>query len=121
METNEYNNYLEYEKVAMAGQEMPYGLDFPDQLLFLQLRCLYDSYKKGIVDRPTAVAEKAELLRTYKNHKMIEQMGRDWIKTIKDTEICRAEYRKNKTIENADRLLFVIEGGRLIGSQSSSR
>lgn len=106
---------LPFEKVAMAGQEMPLGLDYPDQILFQQLRLLYESYKKGTIDRQQATREKAEFLRTYNEHKMIEQMGRDWIKTIKDTEIARAEYRKNKTIENADRLLFVVEGGKLAG------
>ena len=56
---------LPYEKIAMAGGEMPKGLEYPDQILFLELRLLYDSYKRKLIDRETATQEKVELLRTY--------------------------------------------------------
>jgi hypothetical protein len=32
---------------------------------------------------------------------------------IKKTEIARAEYRKNRTLENADKLISAIEGGKI--------
>ena len=101
---------LPYEKIAMAGGEMPNGLEYPDQILFLQLRLLYDSYKRKLIDRDTATQEKVELLRTYEAHKIVEKMGKEWVEQIKRTELARAEYRKNKTIENADKLLDCVEG-----------
>lgn len=101
---------LPYEKIAMAGGEMPNGLEYPDQILFLQLRLLYDSYKRKLIDRDTATQEKVELLRTYEAHKIVEKMGKEWVEQIKRTELARAEYRKDKTIENADRLLACVEG-----------
>lgn len=101
---------LPYEKTAMAGGEMPKGLEYPDQILFLQLRLLYDSYKRKLIDRDTATQEKVELLRTYEAHKIVEKMGKEWVEQIKRTELARAEYRKNKTIENADKLLACVEG-----------
>jgi hypothetical protein len=103
---------LPYEKIAMSGGEMPSGLDYPDQILFLELRLLYDSYKKKIIDRDTATREKVEMLRTYEGHKAVESMGQLWVEQIKKTELLRAEYRKNRTLENADRLLKQIEGGK---------
>jgi hypothetical protein len=103
---------LPYEKVAMAGGEMPKGLEYPDQILFLELRLLYDSYKRKMIDRETATREKVELLRTYEGHKVVDSMGKQWVEQIKKTELCRAEYRKNRTLENADRLLKSIEGGK---------
>lgn len=103
---------LPYEKIAMAGGEMPKGLEYPDQILFLELRLLYDSYKKKIIDRDTATREKVELLRTYEGHKAVESMGKLWVEQIKKTELFRADYRKNRTLENADRLLKSIEGGK---------
>ena len=103
---------LPYEKIAMSCGEMPGGLDYPDQILFLELRLLYDSYKKKIIDRETATREKVELLRTYEGHKVVESMGKLWVEQIKKTELCRADYRKNRTLENADRLLKSIEGGK---------
>jgi hypothetical protein len=102
---------LPYEKVAMAGGEMPKGLEYPDQTLFLQLRLLYDSYKRKMIDRETATQEKIELLRTYEAHKIVERMGKQWVEQIKRTELARAVYRKDKSIENADKLLSCIEGG----------
>lgn len=101
---------LPYEKIAMSGGEMPKGLEYPDQILFLELRLLYDSYKKKMIDRDAATQEKAELLRTYEAHKSVDRMGKEWVDQIKRTELARAEYRKNKSIENADKLLYCVEG-----------
>ena len=107
---------LPYEKIAMAGGEMPKGLEYPDQILFLELRLLYDSYKRQLVDRETATREKLELLRTYEAHRFVDRMGKEWVDQIKRTELARSEYRKAKTIENADKLLFCVEGGKHYGN-----
>lgn len=101
---------LPYEKIAMAGGEIPKGLEYPDQILFLELRLLYDSYKRKLIDRDTATQEKVELLRTYEAHKIVDKMGKEWVEQIRRTELARAEYRKDKTIENADKLLACVEG-----------
>lgn len=106
---------LPYEKIAMAGGEMPKGLEYPDQILFLELRLLYDSYKRKLIDRETATQEKVELLRTYEAHEIVDRMGKEWVDQIKRTELARAEYRKDKTIENADKLLACVEGGKYYG------
>lgn len=106
---------LPYEKIAMSGGEMPKGLEYPDQILFLELRLLYDSYKRKLIDRDTATREKVELLRIYEAHKIVDGCGKEWVDQIKRTELARAEYRKNKTIENADKLLACVEGGKFYG------
>lgn len=106
---------LPYEKIAMAGGEMPNGLEYPDQILFLELRLLYESYKRKLIDREVATREKVELLRTYEAHKIVDGCGKEWVDQIKRTELARAEYRKNKTIENADKLLACVEGGKYYG------
>ena len=103
---------LPYEKIAMAGGEMPEGLEYPDQILFLGLRLLYDSYRRKMIDRDKATQEKVELLRTYEAHRIVDRMGKEWVDQIKRTELARAEYRKDKTIENADKLLACVEGGK---------
>ncbi len=106
---------LPYEKLAMAGEEMPKGLEYPDQILFMELRLLYESYKKGLIGRDVATREKVELLRTYEAHKIVDRMGKEWVDQIKRTELARAAYRKNKTIENADKLIVCVEGGKYYG------
>ena len=106
---------LPYEKIAMAGGEMPEGLEYPDQILFLGLRLLYDSYRRKMIDRDKATQEKVELLRTYEAYKIVEKLGKELVDQIKRTELARAEYRKSKTIENADKLLACVEGGKYYG------
>ena len=107
---------LPYEKIAMAGGAMPSGLEYPDQILFLELRLLYDGYKRKLIDRDKATQEKAELLRTYEAHKIVDKMGKEWVDQIKRTELARATYRKDKTTENADKLLACVEGGKFYGN-----
>lgn len=106
---------LPYEKIAMSGGEMPKGLEYPDQILFLELRLLYESYRRKLIDRERATKEKVELLRTYEAHKIVDKMGKEWVDQIKRTELARASYRKEKTIENADKLLACVEGGKNYG------
>lgn len=101
---------LPYEKIAMAGGEMPQGMEYPDQILFLELRLLYDSYKRKLIDREAATREKVELLRVYEAHKIVDRMAKELVDQIKLTELARATYRKEKTIENADKLIACIEG-----------
>lgn len=104
---------LPYEKDAMLGKEMPKGLAYPDQILYLQLRLLYDTHKRGLIDRETAKSEKADMLREYKAHQIVEQCGKEWGETIAKTEIARAEYRKNPCHENAMKLIEIIEGRKV--------
>lgn len=42
---------LPWEKDAMAGLEMPDGLSYPDQILYLELRILYHQYFQKVIDR----------------------------------------------------------------------
>ena len=104
---------LPYEKIAMAGGEMPDGLEYPDQVLFLELRMLYDQFKKGIVDKAAATREKKRLLDNYRVYRFNDQMGKEWVEQIKRTELARAAYRKDRTLENADKLVALIEGRKL--------
>lgn len=104
---------LPYEKQAMNGDDMPEGLEYPDQIMFLQLRMLYDQFKKKIIDKETARKEKKLLLDEYRIYKFREEMGNEWVEIIKLTELVRAEFRKNPTIETASRLVAIIEGRKV--------
>lgn len=99
-----------YEAQASKGEEMPDGLDYPDKVTFLCFRMLYAQLRQGVIDRDTAIREKRKIMREYESYKYVERMGEEWVNVIKDTEAARAEYRKCRTLENADKLLFAIEG-----------
>jgi hypothetical protein len=99
-----------WERIAMAGGELPKGLEYPDQILFLELRLLYRSYNQKMIDREQARQEKIELIKTYEAHKIVDKMGKEWVDIIKRTELARAAYRKDRTLENADALILSIDG-----------
>ena len=104
-----------YERQAMNGEEMPDGLEYPDQVAFILMRGLYDQLRKRVVARETAIREKKKIMKEYEAYKFVDQMGKEWVEAIKATELARAAYRKNRTLENADKLLVAIEG-RAVGS-----
>ena len=94
----------------MLGMEMPGGLEVQDQTLFLQLRLLYRSYKNGTISRDVAKSEKEKLLVEYRKSTVANESRKRWVELIKRTEEARTEYRREKSIENADRLLKSIDG-----------
>ena len=101
---------LEYERIAMAGGEMPDNMDSSDQIMFLKLRLLYDTYRRGAISREQATREKAKFMKEYELDCAMHKLGVRWVTMIGETEKARIEYRKNRTIEAADKLLEVIEG-----------
>ena len=104
---------LPWEKDAMAGLEMPDGISYQDQILYLSLRMLYRQYYQKIIDRETATKEKKKLLDEYKIYQFREELEKQWVEIIRLTELARAEYRKNPCHENAMKLIDIIEGKKL--------
>ena len=101
---------LPYERIAMAGGEMPDGLEWFDRTLFLQLRMLYHQFKSGLVDRETASREKRKLLSDRDFQIFQDNFTKDIAKKIVETDAARSEYRKNRTLENADAIILAFEG-----------
>lgn len=99
-----------FERIAMVGGEMPDGLSFEDQTMFLNLRSLYWQYKKGIIGRDVATREKKKLIERYKNNLFMSSVLDHNIKVRNATEAAKAKYRKERTIENADILVNCLEG-----------
>ena len=96
------------ERLAKDGSEIPDGLEYPDQLMFLSLRLLYAQLRLGIIDRDAAIRDKKRLLLEYESYLFQNEMGKEWVQVIKNTELARAEYMKNRTLENADKLMDSI-------------
>lgn len=105
---------LPWENAAIRGDEMPDGLEYPDQVLFLQLRMLYAQKRHGIIDRETAIREKKKLLDEYKVYRFRDSVEKEWVEIIKLTELARADFRKNPSIEAAERLVAIIEGRKAV-------
>lgn len=101
---------LPWEQAAMKGQEIPKGLDYPDQILFILLRDLYARFRSGKINEEDAVAMKTALLDDYRGYSFNWESGQRWVEIIRKTDIARAEYRKNRTLENADKLVSALDG-----------
>ena len=78
---------LPWEKDAMAGLEMPDGLSYPDQILYLCLRMLYHQYYQKVIDRETATKEKKKLLDEYNIYQFREELEKQWVEIIRLTEL----------------------------------
>lgn len=90
---------------------MPDGLSFPDQQMFIALRHLYSDKRSGRITRDMAVREKKKLLESYRYSLFQQELGDRWTRMLKETEVARANFRKNRTIESAEILAKTIEGG----------
>ena len=101
---------LPYERIAMAGGEVPDDLEWYDRQMFLCLRMLYHQFKQGIVDRETASREKQKLIKDRDFKLFQDDFTKDIAKKIMETEQARQAYRKNRTLENADAIILAFEG-----------
>ena len=55
------------ERLAASGEELPEGLELPEQLYYLTLRELYSNYHNGIVNKDRAKREKSRINVAYRN------------------------------------------------------
>ena len=98
-----------WERQAQRGEEMPDNVPFSDKIIYLELRNLYAAVRNKVITRETAVKEKKLLLEDYRQYVFQEEIREEWVAVIKATELARAEFRKNPTVENAETLVAIIE------------
>lgn len=105
---------LPYERAAMHGLEMPDGLDLLDQYMFLSLRLLYSSHKKGAISREVGQIEKGKLMHQYsiaRNRFRFEADRSDSFSAQRmRIESASNAYAKDRTLDNADRLYKALYG-----------
>ena len=98
----------------MHGEEMPDGLDLPDQLCFLGLRMLYAQAKQKIISREVGSREKGRLLHQrevqMQKLKSKENLVASACSMLQNTEHAANRYAKNRTLENADQMYKALYG-----------
>ena len=99
-----------FEQAAANLEPMPKGLNYFDQSLFLNLRHIYAALRDKTIDWNEAMHEKIELIEAAEHFQYKCNMERIFADAISDTQKAREEYRKNRTLENADKLLKAFEG-----------
>ena len=103
-----------WEREAMQGAEMPDGLSLEDQLAYQAITMLYGRFRLKLVDRATGSAEKGKIgyeLECRKRQADLHRKLLEWdIRLKKNVEGAINAYRKERTLENADRLVDIIDG-----------
>lgn len=103
-----------FERFAMNREEMPDGLDLPDQMAFTALRNIYHAYRERILSRDAATQEKRKIYTTWDKAKREQDFRKRLmevqLRTIRETEIAASICRKDPTPENALRLCDALVG-----------
>ena len=100
----------EHKMMAKRGEPMPEGLGWAEQAGYQALANLTARYRAGAISAEQARAESAEIDRAVMNGYTHERYIKHVAELYRDIEWAAMEYRDNKTIENADRMLDVIYG-----------
>lgn len=103
-----------YEKEAANGDPIPDGLSLVDQCAFRFLRSMYRDIRTGVQTREQAIEEKGYMTYQYDKEKRSmehwSKMGSYWSEKYSRVEAAQSAYKKNRTLENADRLSAVLDG-----------
>lgn len=107
----------EYEKPAARGDPMPDGLSLAEQQTYQAIRYLYAVYRAKRITQEQAAKEKATILRKLRiaqeKEALMDKAHQRAIKMWKDLETATNRYGKERTLENADKLIEAIYGVKL--------
>ena len=96
---------IELEKQAMTGNPIPRGLDIADSCIYIALKNLYAMYHNKLISRKDATEEKRRLIYNWTMDKSkIEFLDRDSDALKGRINDASENYKKNPSIENADKL-----------------
>lgn len=103
-----------FEREAARGEPMPDGLSLPNQMAYQTLCAIYARIRLGTISRQQAEKEKGAMLYLYDKGTRDEAFQRKltvWqVDLFHAIEAAQSNYRKNRTLENADRLSAVLDG-----------
>lgn len=78
------------DKKALAGEDMPTGLNQAEQLYYISVRSLYNSFSNGEITKHQATKEKAILLEQF-------QKNQEVMKYYEKVSIIYGEFNKLKS------------------------
>ena len=85
-----------------------------EQSAYLALRYLYKLYEVGGISKEEAGKTKAQITRRYNQDRLREEQLDSTIKafadTVKRTATANENYRRERTLDNADKLCMAIDG-----------
>lgn len=108
-----------------AKNEMPdSGLTYIDWLLWYMLRDIYAEFRQGTLDKERGAARKKHAIEIWEKETFRDEQTRQTAMRVADlwkrVEVAASQYRKDRTLENADLLMVAIYGG-LMRKESSEQ
>ena len=104
----------ELERTAMRGEPMPGGLSLVNQVYFQGLKYLYAQFRAGFIDREHGSQDKGKMLYERDLWERKEDSNSKlalWHANLRrNIESAQIHYRKERTLENADRLSAALDG-----------
>lgn len=97
--------------LARSGADMPSGLGFAEICLFQAMRNLYSEYRRGRISLETGKRERVQIMNNYRSARLMQEVWHTSLDRFKRGELAVSEYRKNPTIENADKAIDILYGG----------
>ncbi|MBQ4187429.1 MAG: hypothetical protein II642_06065 [Firmicutes bacterium] len=99
-----------FEAAAKRCESMPEGLTLPEQMAFQALAALTVRYRCGMISAELAKRERRRIDAAYDKAAQNEK-NVNWCTGLrKRIEAAMNAYRLDRTLENADRLVGVIDG-----------
>lgn len=103
-----------WERDAMNNLPMPEGLSLDDQKAYQALASLYGRYRLGLIERAAGSTEKGRILYVWDKEKRMEESSSklaQWHSRLRrEIEGAQCQYRKERTLENADKLSRALDG-----------
>lgn len=106
--------FKDMEQLAHQNAPLPSGMSALDQATYLSLRCLYSHYRHGEIEQGNAEIEKRAIRVAHEQRMSFDafarKCGAQSVTLWKNIEGAINSYRKNRTLENADRLANAVDG-----------
>ena len=89
---------------------MPAGMSVGNQMAYQALASLYSRYREKKVSRECAASEKREIVLALERAEVSEKLSKNSANFFLAVEKYMNHYRKERTVEAADRLADAVDG-----------
>ena len=104
-------------KLAYRNEKPEQGFDYIDWLLWFMLRDIYNQFRAGTMEIDSCVKRKEEAVNIWEKERFrddqMRQSSSRAAELWKNVEAAASQYRKNRTLENADLVMVAIYGIKL--------
>lgn len=102
--------FNDLERSAMRGDTMPDGLTLTEQKTWQALSYLYGRYRLRLISREDGGIEKKKIIKAHESGVADDKLAKWNADLRRDIEGAQNDYRKERSLDNADRLSMTLDG-----------